>query len=174
MTKLFADRRAVFCFNGRMDLSWLPPELIIFLTGASPISELRGAIPLAVGFYGLPIVKAFVLSVLGNLLPPIILLPLLGPVSNFLIAHFLWARWFFDWLFARTRKKFSPRYETLGELALFIFVAIPFPLTGAWTGSVAAFLFGIPKRKAFVLVFAGILVAGLIVSAATVGFISWF
>ena len=79
---------------------------------------------------------------------------------------------FFDWLFERTRRKHSKRFETYQELALLFFVAIPLPITGAWSGSVAAFVFGIPAKKAIPFIIMGVLVSGVIVSLITQGIIS--
>lgn len=144
------------------------------IIGASPISELRGAIPLALGVFGFSTLKAFLLSWLGNIVPAFFLVAWLGPVSEFLSQKFVVARRFFDWLFARTRKKFSRDYEMLGEIALIIFVAIPLPLTGVWTGAVAAFLFGLPKRRSFVLISLGAAIAGFLVTAASLGLFKIF
>lgn len=148
------------------------PELVVLLTAASPISELRGAIPLALGIYQFGVLKSLFLSIVGNILPPIFLIWGLGPVSEFLISRSNLAKKFFEWLFARTRHKFSEQYELWGEVALIIFVAIPLPLTGAWTGSIASFLFGVPKKKSLFLVSVGIFIAGLIVTGFTTGLIS--
>lgn len=152
----------------------LTPELTVFLVSATPIFELRGAIPLALGFYNFGLVKTLVITLLGNFLPAIILLWFLGPTSNYLIKKFSRAQKFFDWLFARTRQKFIRQHELLGEIALLIFVAIPLPMTGVWTGSVAAFLFGIPKKKALIFIALGEIIAGLIVTATTLGIINLF
>ncbi|MDD5552736.1 MAG: small multi-drug export protein, partial [Candidatus Omnitrophica bacterium] len=126
-----------------------------------PVSELRGAIPLALSF-GMPLGKAFWLSVIGNIIPVVPALFLLEPVSNRLRRFRPWAR-FFDWLFERTKKKADTiqKYEALG---LCLFVAIPLPMTGAWSGVVAASLFKIKFRYAFISILAGVLLAGLIVS----------
>jgi len=158
-------------------LSWfnfLPAEVLTFVVAATPISELRGAIPLALGVFGFSPVKSFIIAWVGNLLPAVFLLWWLGPVSDFLSRHFALAKKFFDWLFARTRRKFSGRYETLGEVALVIFVAVPLPLTGVWTGAVAAFLFGLPKKRSLGLVGLGAAFAGLIVTALSLGVIEIF
>lgn len=141
------------------------------ITGALPISELRGAIPLAL-YYGMSLKEAFWLSVLGNILPVAPALFLLEPVSQRLRRFKLWSH-FFDWLFERTKKKADTvqRYEALG---LAIFVAIPLPITGAWSGVVAASLFKIRFRYAFIAIVAGVIGAGLIVSTlCTLGIISW-
>jgi uncharacterized membrane protein len=96
----------------------------------------------------------------------------LEPVSNRLRRFKIWSR-FFDWLFERTKKKADTiqKYEALG---LAIFVAIPLPMTGAWSGVVAASLFKIRFRYAFIAIIAGVIGAGLIVSVlCTLGIISW-
>jgi uncharacterized membrane protein len=155
-------------------IHWLkdiPKEYVVMLVGALPISELRGAIPLAL-YYGMSLSKAFWLSVLGNLIFVAPALFLLEPVSNKLRRFKLWSR-FFDWLFERTRKKADTiqKYEALG---LAIFVAIPLPMTGAWSGVVAASLFKIRFRYAFIAIVAGVIGAGLIVSfLCALGLISW-
>jgi uncharacterized membrane protein len=76
-------------------------------------------------------------------------------------------------VFEKTRKKHSQRFEKSKALALMIFVAIPFPVTGAWTGSVCAFLFEIPFKKAFPAVFAGVIIAGIIVTLLSLGIINF-
>ncbi len=152
-------------------LNGVPKEYIVMLVGALPISELRGAIPLALSF-GMPLSKAFWLSVIGNSIPVAPALFLLEPVSNRLRRFKVWSR-FFDWLFEQTRKKGDSiqKYEALG---LAIFVAIPLPMTGAWSGVVAASLFKIKFRYAFIAIIAGVIGAGLIVSALCgLGIISW-
>ncbi len=155
-------------------INWLkdlPKEYLVMIAGALPISELRGAIPLALSL-GMPLNKAFWLSVVGNSIPVAPALFLLEPVSNRLRKFKIWAH-FFDWLFERTKKKADTiqKYEALG---LAIFVAIPLPMTGAWSGVVAASLFKIRFRYAFIAIIAGIIGAGLIVSAlCTLGIIGW-
>jgi len=143
-------------------------ELIVFFTAASPLVELRGAIPLAILVYKFSLIKSFVISVLVNILPILPILYFLEGISNFLSKRFLFFERFFKWLFQRTRRKFQDSYLKWGKLALVIFVAIPLPLTGAWTGSLAAFLFGFKKKEAFWLIVLGVLIAGIIVSFLTI------
>jgi len=141
-------------------------ELITVIVAALPVSELRGAIPLAVLSFKIPLAKAFLLSVLGNLIPVIPLLLFLQPVSEKLRHFRLWSK-FFDYLFERTRRKASliEKYEALG---LILFVAVPLPITGAWTGCIAASLFKIRFRYAFLAISIGVLIAAIIVSTITV------
>ena len=140
-------------------------ELLIILTAALPISELRGAIPLGL-YLKEPLLKVFFLSILGNIIPVIPILYLLQPVSEKLRKFKLWNR-FFDWLFERTKKKSSliEKYEVIG---LALFVAIPLPITGAWTGCVAASLFKIRFRYALISILLGIFIAAIIVTTLSV------
>lgn len=140
-----------------------------FITAMTPIGELRAAIPLALTRYSLSFWEAYVLAVIGNMVPIFFIVYLLEPVSEFLSKHFKFFKWFFHWLFERTRKKHSKKFEVLEETALVTFVAIPLPVTGAWTGAVAAFVFGIPPKKSLPLIFLGVLIAGVVVSVITLG-----
>ena len=141
-------------------LKGVPKEWLTVIIAALPVSELRGAIPVAL-MSGIPPVKAYILSVIGNMLPVLPILIFLEPVSNRL-RHFKFCAKFFDWLFARAKKKgdLIQKYEAIG---LMLFVAIPLPITGAWTGCVAASLFKVKLRYAVPAVFAGVILAGLIV-----------
>jgi uncharacterized membrane protein len=134
-----------------------------------PVSELRGAIPYALSS-GLSWQQSYFWAVVGNFIPVIPLLLFLGPLSSALSRRFLFWRRFFDWLFARTRRrgKVVERYEALG---LVLFVAIPLPVTGAWTGTVAAFLFGVRFKYALPAIVFGILLAGTVVTLASLGVI---
>lgn len=148
------------------------PEFKIFLIAMSPIVELRGSIPIALGAYGLPIWSAFLISIIGNLVPVIFLLFLLESVSKYLSRHFYFFNRFFTWLFEKTKERHTKKFERWKEFALVILVAIPLPFTGAWTGSICAFVFGIPFKKAFPLIVVGVITAGLVVTLATLGIIS--
>ncbi len=148
-----------------------PPELATFIISALPISELRGGLPMALEVFHFPLWKAFLLSAAGNFFPVIFILLFLDKVSVFLRRWKIWDN-FFNWLFARTRRKFQGSYAVWGSLALVIFVGIPLPMTGAWTGSLAAFLFGLPKFRAALLILAGIILAGIVVGLADLGVVS--
>lgn len=137
-----------------------------------PITELRGAIPVGISLYHLPVLPTYLFAVLGNIIPAFFLLIYLKPFSNFL------RRWsifdlFFSWLFKRTRR-YERRYEKYGALFLFLFVSIPLPGSGVWTASVVAFIFGIRFWYAFPMMIAGVAVAGLIVTGANLGIINLF
>jgi len=149
------------------------PEISVLLFSMLPIAELRGAIPLALIKFHFPFWKAYILGVVGNLTPIYPLLILLEPLSSWL-SKTKPGKIFFKWLFERTRRKSKiiERYEALG---LLIFVAIPLPFTGAWTGAVAASLFRIDKSKSLLIITLGVSVAGAIVtSLVLLGYIGAF
>jgi uncharacterized membrane protein len=143
-------------------LNQLPKDYVVIIVGALPVSELRGAIPLALSF-GMPLARAFWLAVLGNCLIVAPALFLFKPLTGFLRKFKIWSR-FFDWIFERTKRNSDniQKYEALG---LLLFVGIPLPMTGAWSGVIAASLFKIRFRYAFLAIIAGVIIAGLIVSA---------
>ncbi len=144
-----------------------PSEIITVIIAMLPIAELRGAIPWALTLGDLDWMTAVPLAILGNLVPVPFILLLLGPVSNFLSRWSVFDR-FFQWLFARTRKR-SKTIERYKAIGLILFVGIPLPVTGAWTGSVAAFLFGVRFWPAMFCVFIGVCLASVVVTLATLG-----
>jgi len=148
------------------------PEIVTLIVAALPIAELRGALPLALGMYNFPLKKAFLLSFLGNIIPVIPFLIFLNFFSH-LLMRYAELRNFFNWWFSRTRKHSTivEKYEALG---LAIFVGIPLPMTGAWSGCVAAYLLGIKFRYAFPAIVFGVLIAGIIVTLTTLGLIKIF
>lgn len=154
-------------------ISWFknfPPELATILIAMLPIAELRAALPIALTVYKLPLTVAFFWSVVGNMLPIVILVWFIRPLFLFLSKHSKLADQFFSWWFNRVHYKFEKGALKYGiNIALVIFVAIPLPLTGAWSGAVASFLFGIPPRRALILILFGVIIAGIIVALLTQG-----
>lgn len=148
----------------------LPSEVSTVLIAMLPIAELRLALPIALTVYQLPFWTAYTLSVIGNLIPALALLWLLDPLARWLSARSDHARRFFQWLFARTRLKHADHFARYGSFAaLALFVAIPLPLTGAWSGAIASFVFGLPRPIGVAGNVLGVLLAGLIVGLTTVG-----
>lgn len=148
-----------------------PNWLATILISCLPVAELRGAIPIALLQYQMHPAEAYLLAVIGNMIPVIPLLLYLEPVSNYLRRFRLWDK-FFDWLFTRTHHNHSTTFEKYGTVGLAIFVAIPLPATGAWSGCAAAFVFGIGFRHALAAITAGVLIAGAVVTTVTLGGIS--
>lgn len=148
--------------------------LSVFLLSALPISELRGGIPLGIGVFRLNPWLVFSVAILGNLAPVIPILLFLEPISNWLGKKSSFFKNFFQWLFERTRKKHSDKMERFGALGLAIFVAIPSPGTGAWTGCLIAFLLGMRFRYAFGAIVSGVIGAGILVTTVSLGFFNIF
>lgn len=144
-------------------------ELWTILVGASPIVEIRGAIPLALAAFNFSPLKVYFLSLLGNLLPVIPLLIFFNRFSEYLMRRNYYAHLFLTWLFERTRKKHTKKFEIWGSLALFAFTAIPLPFTGAWSACAAAFVFGVDFWKAAICISLGAATAGLIVLGLIIG-----
>jgi len=151
-----------------------PPEIATLLLSAIPVTEIRVSIPIALEVYKLPVWSAVLWSLIGNIAICAVILWLLGPISEFLKKQANIFDRFFTWLFERTRKKFYQKHQRYGDMALILFVAIPLPGTGCWTGSLVAWLFGIPTKKAFLLVMIGILISSVVVTLITLGLVHIF
>ncbi|MGZ5384294.1 MAG: COG2426 family protein [Acidimicrobiia bacterium] len=151
-----------------------PEPLAVLLLATLPIFELRAAIPFAIGVLDMPAWQAYVLAVVGNLLPVPFILLFLGPVTSWAEDHWSGLHRFLERLFSYTRRRHTDRFDRWRDLALITFVAIPLPFTGAWSGALAAFVFGVERRKAFGLITLGVLIAGVIVTLVVVGGSSLF
>ncbi len=147
-------------------------ELAVLVVAASPIVELRGAIPVAIIGFEMPWQYALPLAIVGNLLPVPFILLFLDAASRWLSKIALFDR-FFNWLFEHTRRrgKIIERYKRIG---LVLFVAIPLPVTGAWTGSLAAVIFGLKFSHAFLSILVGVLIAGAIVTCLSLLGLVWW
>jgi len=141
-----------------------PEPLAVMLLATLPVFELRGAIPFALGVLDLPVLQAYAWAVLGNLLPVPFILLFLGPVTAWAEDNWGWLHRFLDRLFSHTRRRHTTRFDRWRDLALITFVAIPLPITGAWSGALAAFVFGVERRKAFGLIAIGVAIAGVVVT----------
>ena len=143
--------------------SGIPKELVVIIISALPILELRGALPVAINLFHMPWYWAFFLALIGNLIPVPILLLFLGYLVK-IISKAPTGEKMVNWVLERTkaRSQIIRRYERIG---LIIFVAIPFPLTGAWTGAIAAFLLGMKFQHAFLAILCGLIIAGAIVTS---------
>ncbi|MEM0504159.1 MAG: small multi-drug export protein [Archaeoglobaceae archaeon] len=141
-------------------------SLYVILISALPIFELRAGIPVAI-YYGFKPWEAYTLAIFGNFLPVPFLLLLLNKLLE-IAKRFrtLWAIYEFIHIRVERRREIVEKY---GYLGLTLFVAIPLPVTGAWTASLLAFLLGLNNLKASIAILLGILIAGIIVLIPTVG-----
>lgn len=146
------------------------PELKTFLIAMSPIIELRGSIPIAITLYKMPVWSAYLFSVLGNLVPLILIVLLGDSVARFLSGKSYFFNRFFNWLFDHTRDVHSSKFSKWGKgAAVVLLTATPIPFIGGWTGAIAAFVFGVPFFKAAGLLVIGSSIAGIIVTVLTLG-----
>jgi len=149
--------------------SQFPPELATFFIAMTPILELRGSIPVGILAYHLPWWEVLFWSVLGNFLPALGILFLAGSFHNWIekTSGFFAGKWIK--LLARAQKKFEGDYAKWGLIGLMIFIGVPLPGTGAWTGALAAFVLGIPVKKSWPYVLGGIIIASIAVVVLTAG-----
>lgn len=140
----------------------LNPYIITIFLSFLPISELRGAIPYAVA-NGISLPTAASLAFFCNaLVAPVAFIFL--ETFHILFYKLRWYRRIFDSFVERTRTKVHASVEKYGYLGLLFFVAVPLPITGAWTGALGAWIFGMSRRKAIPMIAIGVLVACIIVS----------
>jgi uncharacterized membrane protein len=132
-----------------------------------PIFELRGGIPLGIIVQGITWWKVFLVSVMANIVPVPFILKFMYPIEKWLRQWNKWDR-LFSWLFAHTRKRTEKKIQRWEELALILFVAIPLPVTGAWTGSLAAYVFNLKFRKALGCIIVGVIIAAIIITLASI------
>jgi len=140
-------------------------EVKVFLLAMLPIFELRGSIPMGIHYYHLPYWKVIPISLAGNMFPIFSILLFFDFVTK-LCFRFKFTRKILEAVFRRTRSR-SEIIEKYEELGLMFFVAIPLPITGAWTGSLAAYLMGIPFWKSILFIFLGVCIASVVVSFLT-------
>lgn len=145
------------------------PAIYVVLTAMTPVGELRASIPLGIQQFGLPWYQALLLSLVGNTIPVFVLLWALPKLSAFLLSFPNPVGRFIMWRAERLRTSQGERFKKYGAAALLPFVAVPLPLTGAWTGCLLAWAMDIPPRKAFPMIWLGVLLAGIIVSVLTLG-----
>ena len=142
----------------------LPEPVLVVLLAMLPIIELRGAIPVGQGIFEMTPVTAYVWSVLGNMIPVPFILWLFPGFVEWAEDHWPWLHRVMVRLQDHTETRHTRRFEALRDFALITFVAIPLPITGAWSGSLAAVVFGVPKKIALALILVGVLIAGIVVS----------
>ena len=159
--------------EGLFGTSFLSKCIITLIISMFPIIELRGAIPVGAGVLGLPIYTTAIISIIGNMLPvPIIII--------FIRKIFAWMRKksrrlgrLVDRLENKAKSKGAKLYR--GEIiGLIIFVAIPLPGTGAWTGALIAAMLDIRLKIALPAIGVGVIIAGILMTGLTYGFSALF
>jgi len=158
-----------------MDLKIIYALLLSIL----PISELRGGLPLAIVYanqHNIPLALIFPLIVMANILAIFLAFFFLDRFHNVFLNMKFYKR-FFDKYVERFQKKvdkFEKKYSTMGFFALTLFVAIPLPATGAWSGVLISWLLDLDRKKSMLAIALGVLLAGVLVLLGTLGFLNLF
>lgn len=144
--------------------------LVVFFISMVPLIELRGAIPVAVGM-GLDKLLSFIISIIGNMLPVPIIYLFARKVLEWGKDKKIIGR-FFTWCLEKGEKGGKKLESKAGKglyWALFMFVGIPLPGTGAWTGTLAASMLNLDFKKTVIAVMSGVLLAGIIMMCISFG-----
>ena len=147
----------------------LSEELIVFVVSMMPILELRGGL-IASALFKIPMIKAVIICVIGNLIPIPFILAFITPIFNWLKK----TKWIKPKL-EKLEEKSMGKSETIQKyefIGLMLFVGIPLPGTGAWTGALIASLLNIRIKKAFPAIICGVLIATVIMCIISY-FIPW-
>ncbi|ADI73971.1 putative small multi-drug export [Methanohalobium evestigatum Z-7303] len=144
----------------------IPSWLSVIGISMMPFPELRGAIPIAITVYKMNPLVSYCLAVIGNIIPIYPVLASLDVLTRKL-RRFKTLDSLIEKLFSKTHRCHSAKFEKYGTIALVPIVALPLPMTGGWSGCVAAFIFGIQKKHSFPAIVAGILLSGVIITALT-------
>lgn len=148
----------------------LKKYLIVFFISMVPLIELRGAIPYAIG-YNLPILPSYIVAIIGNMLPVPIIYLFARRVLEFGKDKKYIGK-FFTWCLKKGEAGGKKLQEKAGKglyWALFIFVGIPLPGTGAWTGTLAASILDMDFKKSVIAVMGGVILAGIIMGILSLG-----
>lgn len=141
-------------------------EVAIFIISLLPILELRGGL-IAARILGVEFIKAFIICYIANIIPVPFILLFINWIFN-KMSKWKPTKKIVDWLSNKTLKK-KDQINKYGYFGLFLFVGIPLPGTGAWTGSLLAILLNLDKKKSFITIAIGVLAAGIIMSLLSYG-----
>lgn len=156
-------------FAGLIEMP-LGKEIIVFVISLMPILELRGGL-LAASFLGLNPVRSYIISVVGNIIPVPFILWFVTSIIDFMRRRKHLSK-IANWL-DRKVEKHRGQIEKFGFWGLILFVGIPLPGTGAWTGCLVAAVLEMNRKKAFLAAIIGILIASIIMMLVSFGFLKF-
>ena len=146
-------------------------EILVFIISLMPLLELRGGL-IAAALLGLNPVPSYVISIIGNLLPIPFILLLINKVLEWMkVSKVKFFNSVANWLFEKVDKH-KGRIEKYGYLGVVLFVGIPLPGTGAWTGSLISCVLGLERKKTFGCIIIGMLMASVIMMFLSFGLIA--
>lgn len=152
----------------------IPAHLAVLLLAMAPVTELRAAIPVGLGVYKLSLLELIPLVLLGNMVPAFIVLYGWDWCVTQTAKHWPWLTRQLEKWYTKTQVQWDAKIEKYGPWALVLFVAIPLPGSGVWSGALAAWIFKLEKKKAFVSIFIGIVLSSAAVLALTLTGINLF
>lgn len=150
-------------------LHGLPPEWIVAIIAALPLTELRASIPLGIAFFHMRPIEALWYSWAGNAIPIVLLFAFLPFVIAFIEKHIPSIHRILEKHFYHLEEKHRTNYQKYGMLFLIVFVAIPLPGFGVWSGILLSILFRMKYRYSIPAVVIGLILLGLIVLFLTQG-----
>lgn len=153
-------------------LEHIPSQLQVFLSSMLPVLELRFAIPYGMAALGMSKWEALLWGFTGNWVCAVLLIQILDPVTKWVRTLHPKFDQLVEWIFHRTRTKHSKRMGELGHLALLLFVAVPLPGSGSWTGALVAYLFGVNKKISTLMISLGLAAAAFLVTFGTQGILN--
>ena len=144
-------------------------QILVFIISVLPILELRGGL-IAAALLGLKPIESYVISIIGNLLPIPFILLLINKILDWMrkSKHF---KGIANWLDTKVEKH-KGQIEKYGYLGVVLFVAVPLPGTGAWTGSLIASVLNMDKKKTFLAVLLGVFIASIIMMILSFGILA--
>ncbi|MFA7707936.1 MAG: small multi-drug export protein [Candidatus Pacearchaeota archaeon] len=144
-----------------------------------PISELRGGLPLAIIYAienNIPIIFIFSLVILLNILVIFFIFYFLDNIHKAFMKFKIYNKFYNKYIekFQKKVDKFEKKYSNLGFLALVLFVAVPLPVTGAWSGCLVSWILELDRKKSILAISLGVFIAGIIILLGTLGFLHLF
>jgi uncharacterized membrane protein len=151
--------------------SFVNKDVLIFIISMMPILELRGGL-IAASILKIPFLRALIICLIGNILPTPFILLFLNYIFD-LLSKWKATKKLVDWLKNKTLKK-RETIDKYGYLGILLFVGIPLPGTGMWTGSMLVVLLGLDRKKSIPYIILGILMASVIMSIVSYGVLGNF
>ena len=146
--------------------------LLLVLLAIAPISELRGSIPYGI-LKGLPLIPVVAVSIIINALTGIAVYFFLDRIVKFFFSFGIFKR-YYEKIVERSQRKIKEVVDKYGWIGVAIFIGVPLPFTGAWTGALGSYLIGLDKKKSVMAIIIGVLIAAVIVTVTMLTGVSIF
>lgn|SRR5574344_2385445 len=161
--------KSIISFFGVTSSALFGKYLVVFLISLMPILELRGGL-IAAALLKLPAIPSYIISIIGNILPIPFILWFLDAIFTFMKKHNILKK--FVLFCERKGNEKKDQIEKYGFWGLVIFVGIPLPGTGAWTGALIATILRMNKKKSFIAILLGVLMASIIMMIISYGLLA--